>query len=155
MNWAAFIAGCMFGAVAGVTIGKVLARIRHRAPKPRKEAPQYHGHHWAPVPTLRKQLPTPPDSCAWEIKVDSDSCGDEYMHLSLVSVIDESVIAKSTVDLTVSRRTGKTFADGYLRWSSLMEETFQSEIIGPLVDFANREVRKRRPEPTSEYSMGA
>ncbi|QRY51804.1 hypothetical protein [Mycolicibacterium septicum] len=138
------IGGFLLGLIIGAVVTALVMRQKKPAPtaiapEPRKE--NLYGHPWPPVSSLRKKLPTPLAGHAWETVVTADRDGRNILTLTLLNLATESKVATRRVDLT-HRKYGKTYAQEYRDYPILKKDTFNNDLIGPVVDWAQAAVNK-------------
>ena len=129
---------------------------RHRtapllAPEDDQE-PRY-GHPWPPVSKLRQKLPTLPAGYVWETVVRTNKDGDDILDLSLMEVASEKVLARASRNLTMGRY--ETYASKYTKYPSLKKETFNNDLLQPLLDWAYPEANRVKSGGTvTDYKIG-
>lgn len=151
----------ILGLTIGITVGFMARHLWRRSPTKQTVAAvaaqptQTYGHPWSPVKELSKALPDPPSGFAWEIKVDVNERGEHVMTLTMVDVAAGKNVAASSVNLTQYRPHGTTWREFYRRFRLIARGDFDSEIVGPLADWAVGQVNRRRAGETTEYRMEA
>jgi hypothetical protein len=144
-----FYTGLFFGLVMGVSLGwygrrwKIMRQYRKTtatSPTPVPKQEPCYGHPWPPVPALRRKLPRPPQGHVWETTVSTNDSGHDILKVSLVNVSTEENVASMTRNLTVGEY--RTYAHEYIEYAILKKETFNNELLQPILDWAYPVVNK-------------
>lgn len=118
-----------------------------------------YGHPKAPVSYLRRKLPSPPPDHGWEIRVVPDENGHLILRLALVDLAQGIDKAWTHANLTVRERwpyddMNHTWAVHYAKYPSIGKDDFKTEVIQPLVDWAQQQVNKAIAGQPREYRLG-
>lgn len=148
--------GLGIGVLLGSTAPIIFRRLQRCSPKLRSAADERrYGHPLPPVSTLRKSLPSPPHSHAWEISVQHVEDGTPFLHLDVVELISGRTVASTRKDLVNGEYW--SWARAYRlyttdRWHARTK--FRGEFIGPLTDWAVGQVnRLDRSNALGEYTI--
>lgn len=104
-------------------------------PQPHKAENRY-GHPHPPVNWLRSHIRQAPLGAAWEIKVHHDDKGQPWLHLSLVDLALGATVASTKRDLVNDKY--HTWTSSYRSYPSIKGHTFQNDLMGPLLDWAEK-----------------
>lgn len=134
------------GIAVGIGLGFVLAAavgLIHKSRKPMPALPlqphqpeNRYGHPHPPVNWLRSHIRQAPLGAAWEIKVHHDDKGQPWLHLSLVDLALGATVASTKRDLVNDKY--HTWTSSYRSYPSLKGETFKNDLMGPLLDWAEK-----------------
>lgn len=150
--------GLSIGVPLGSTAPIIFRWWQRRTPKVRSAADERrYGHPLPPVSTLRKLLPSPPHSHAWEISVQHVEDGTPFLHLDVVELISGKTVGSTRKDLVNDQY--RSWARAYRlytvdRWQARAK--FRDEFIGPLTDWAVGQVnRLDRSNALGEYTISS
>lgn len=143
----------------GVAVGMLLMWGWQHKPKRRPQQvgtppskSKTYGHPHAPVPYLKRNLPDAPSGYFWEIRVTPDSSGTPFLHVALINAISGSSVADTKSNLV--SRGFNTYAHDYRRYRMISGEIFKNDLMGPLLDWADRQVNKfSDPSTVGEYTV--
>lgn len=144
------------GLTMGIALGAFLVQLGHWSGHRRPRTAtggvkaQTYGHPHPPVPWVRSHIPDAPTGFFWEVRVERDGSGNPWLHLALISATSGKPVSQMKRDLV--RGGYRTYAEDYRRYSILKGDTFKNDLMGPLLDWAQRQVDKYGNH-TDEYAV--